>query len=122
VDPGVLDELEAVGLIVLADKRYQGAAHAKVPYKGRNKPESQKEANKAHAKLAPPASARTRSSRPGGSSGSFAAVPGAPDALRKPSIRSRFTRHNQAERVHYSRKTRKTIHVTTIQHGPGRAR
>jgi hypothetical protein len=51
---GVLDELEAAGLIVLADKGYQGAAHAKVPYKGKNKPESQKEANKAHAKLRAP--------------------------------------------------------------------
>ena len=35
---GVLAELEAAGLIVLADKGYQGAAHAKVPYKGKNKP------------------------------------------------------------------------------------
>jgi len=51
---GVLDELEAAGLIVLADKGYQGAAHAKVPYKGKNKPESQKAANRAHAKLRSP--------------------------------------------------------------------
>ena len=51
---GVLDELEAAGLIVLADKGYQGAAHAKVPYKGKNKPQSQKDANKAHAQLRSP--------------------------------------------------------------------
>jgi len=51
---GVLAELEAAGLIVLADKGYQGAAHAKVPYKGKNKPESQKDANRAHAKLRAP--------------------------------------------------------------------
>jgi hypothetical protein len=51
---GVLDELEAAGLIVLADKGYQGAAHAKVPYKGKNKPASQKIANRAHAKLRAP--------------------------------------------------------------------
>ena len=51
---GVLDELEAAGLIVLADKGYQGAAHAKLPYKGRNKPASQKQANRAHAKLRAP--------------------------------------------------------------------
>jgi hypothetical protein len=31
---GVLHELEAAGLIVLADKGYQGAAHAIIPYKG----------------------------------------------------------------------------------------
>jgi hypothetical protein len=51
---GVLAELEAAGLIVLADKGYQGAAHAKVPYKGKNKPQSQKDANAAHAKLRSP--------------------------------------------------------------------
>jgi hypothetical protein len=51
---GVLDELEAAGLIVLADKGYQGAAHAKIPYKGKNKPQSQKDANSAHAKLRAP--------------------------------------------------------------------
>ena len=51
---GVLDELEAAGLIVLADKGYQGAAHAKLPYRGRNKPESQKQANRAQAKLRAP--------------------------------------------------------------------
>ena len=51
---GVLAELEAVGLIVLADKGYQGAAHAKVPYRGKNKPESQEDANRAHAQLRSP--------------------------------------------------------------------
>jgi hypothetical protein len=51
---GVLDELQAAGLIVVADKGYQGAAHAKVPYKGKNKPQSQKDANKAHAQLRSP--------------------------------------------------------------------
>jgi hypothetical protein len=47
---GVLDELEKAGLVTLADKGYQGSAWAKVPYKGRNKPESQS----AHAKLRAP--------------------------------------------------------------------
>ena len=51
---GVLAELEAVGLIVLADKGYQGAAYARIPYRGKNKPESQKAANRAHAKLRSP--------------------------------------------------------------------
>ena len=48
---GVLDELEKAGLVTLADKGYQGSAWAKVPYKGKNKPQPQKEANRAHAKL-----------------------------------------------------------------------
>jgi DDE superfamily endonuclease/Helix-turn-helix of DDE superfamily endonuclease len=51
---GVLAELEAAGLIVLADKGYQGSTYAKLPYRGKNKPESQKEANRAHAKLRSP--------------------------------------------------------------------
>jgi hypothetical protein len=37
---GVLAELEAAGLITLADKGYQGSAYAKIPYRGKNKPES----------------------------------------------------------------------------------
>ena len=48
---GVLDELEKAGLVTLADKGYQGSTWARVPYKGKNKPEPQKEANRAHAKL-----------------------------------------------------------------------
>jgi hypothetical protein len=51
---GVLAELEAAGLVTLADKGYQGSTYAKIPYKGKNKPESQKEANRAHAKLRSP--------------------------------------------------------------------
>jgi DDE superfamily endonuclease/Helix-turn-helix of DDE superfamily endonuclease len=48
---GVLAELEKAGLVTLADKGYQGSTWAKVPYKGKSKPESQKQANRAHAKL-----------------------------------------------------------------------
>ena len=51
---GVLAELEAAGLVVLADKGYQGSIYAKIPYRGRNKPESQKQANRAHARLRAP--------------------------------------------------------------------
>jgi hypothetical protein len=51
---GVLAELEAAGLVVLADKGYQGSAYAKIPYKGKNKPQSQKEANRVHARLRSP--------------------------------------------------------------------
>ena len=51
---GVLAELEAAGLVTLADKGYQGSTYAKIPYRGKNKPESQKQANRAHAKLRAP--------------------------------------------------------------------
>lgn len=43
---GVLAELEDAGLVTLADKGYQGSTYAKILYKGRNKPDSQKQANK----------------------------------------------------------------------------
>jgi hypothetical protein len=49
---GILRELAAAGLIVLADKGYHGAGQPLLtPYKGRRKPESQKDANRAHARL-----------------------------------------------------------------------
>jgi len=52
---GIVRELAAAGLIVLADKGYHSAGeHIRTPYKGRNKPESQKAANCAHAKLRAP--------------------------------------------------------------------
>ena len=66
---GALDELENAALVILADKGYPGSAWAKVPYKGRNKPEPQ---------LRAPASEQTRSSRRGEFSASCAAAPGAP--------------------------------------------
>jgi hypothetical protein len=51
---GALAELEAAGLVTLADKGYQGSTYAKLPYRGKDKPESQKLANRAHAKLRSP--------------------------------------------------------------------
>jgi DDE superfamily endonuclease len=51
---GVLRELEAAGLIVLVGKGYQGSTHAIIPYKGKNKPPSQKDANCTHAQLRSP--------------------------------------------------------------------
>jgi hypothetical protein len=52
---GIVRELAAAGLVVLADKGYHGAGgHIRTPYKGRNKPESQKAANRAHATLRAP--------------------------------------------------------------------
>ncbi|MDX3111763.1 transposase family protein, partial [Nonomuraea angiospora] len=52
---GILRELEKAGIVALADKAYQGAEGPVVtPYKGKDKPESQKQANRAHAKLRGP--------------------------------------------------------------------
>src|SRR5215813_8295359 len=45
----------AAGLVTLGDKGYHGAGdHILTPYKGKNKPASQKDANRAHAKLRGP--------------------------------------------------------------------
>lgn len=53
---GIIRELAGSGLIVLADKGYTGAGdHVRVPYRGRGKPASQKDANRAHAQLRSPA-------------------------------------------------------------------
>ena len=52
---GILPALAASGLVVLADKGYHGAGDPiRTPYKNRNKPEPQKAANRAHAKLRGP--------------------------------------------------------------------
>ena len=52
---GITRELAATGLIVLADKGYHGAGDpVRTPYRGRGKPASQKEANRAHARLRSP--------------------------------------------------------------------
>jgi DDE superfamily endonuclease/Helix-turn-helix of DDE superfamily endonuclease len=53
---GIVRRLAAAGLIVLADKGYTGAGEPLLtPYRGRNKPASQKAANRAHARLRSPA-------------------------------------------------------------------
>jgi hypothetical protein len=52
---GLMRALAAAGMLVLADKAYQGAGeHVLTPYKGRSKPDSQKDANRAHARLRGP--------------------------------------------------------------------
>jgi hypothetical protein len=40
--------------VILGDKGYQGSRYAMIPYKGKSKPESQKKANRTHAKLRAP--------------------------------------------------------------------
>jgi hypothetical protein len=54
----VLAALREAGLIALGDKGYHGydetGEQVVTPYKGRNKPESQKDANRAHARLRGP--------------------------------------------------------------------
>lgn len=53
---GILRELDKAGILTLADKGYQGAEATVVitPYKGKNKPDAQKQANRSHARLRGP--------------------------------------------------------------------
>lgn len=51
---GIIRELAASGLVVLADKGYLGEDCLRTPDRGRNKPAPQKEANRAHARLRSP--------------------------------------------------------------------
>jgi hypothetical protein len=53
---GILRELSKAGIITLADKGYQGAEVSIVltPYKGRDKPDSQRQANRSHARFRGP--------------------------------------------------------------------
>jgi hypothetical protein len=52
---GVVGELAAAGLIVLADKDYHGAGEPLItPYRGRSKPAAQKSVNRAQAQLRAP--------------------------------------------------------------------
>ena len=47
-------ELAACGLLAPGDKGYLGEEQIRTPYRGRNKPASQKDANRAHARLRAP--------------------------------------------------------------------
>ncbi len=51
---GIICELAACGLVALGDKGYRGEDDIRTPYRGRNKPASQKDANRAHARLRAP--------------------------------------------------------------------
>ena len=88
-------------LVTLADKGYQGSSYAKVPYRGKNKPESQKQANKAHTKLRLPgeranAQLKTRS-RPAQDLAhppqAPLLAPGAPDNSPRPPAYCRSAKH-----------------------------
>jgi hypothetical protein len=82
----IVRELAAAGLIVLADKGYHGAGeHIRTPYKGRNKPESQRVANRAHAKLRGPGERANAQLKPGASCVNSAAAHGRPGNSPKPS-------------------------------------
>ena len=96
---GVIAELETAGLVTLADKGYQGAAPGRrPPTRARTSPNPRKRPTAPTRGSAAPASARTPSSRPGRSSVSSAAAPGASGNSPRPSTHCISARHNQDEK------------------------
>jgi hypothetical protein len=79
---GVLDELEKAGLVTLAATRAAPGRRSRT--RGRTSRSRRKRPTAPTRSSAPPASARTPSSRYGRSSASSAAAPGAPEKSRKP--------------------------------------
>src|ERR1700745_3693246 len=92
---GVLAELEAAGLITLADKGYQGSTYAKIPYRGRNKPEPQKEANRAHTRLRAPGERANAQLKTWRILRKLRCCPGAPASSPKPFTYCKPARLNQ---------------------------
>jgi DDE superfamily endonuclease len=83
---GIVRDLAAAGLVVLADKGYHGAGeYIRTPRKGKGKPESQKAANRAHARLRSPGERANAQLKPGASCENSAAAPGRPGTWPKPS-------------------------------------
>jgi hypothetical protein len=94
------------GLIVLADKGYQGAVHAKLPYRGKNKPESQRAANRAHAKLRSTGERGERLAQDLADTAQAPLLPpGAPGNSPRPSTPWRFTRHKEDEKTRSATQT-----------------
>jgi hypothetical protein len=84
---GIIRQLAAAGLIVLADKGYIGAGdHVLVPYRGRTSPPPRKPRTPPTPSCVLPANAPTPSSRPGTSCANSATAPGAPARSPRPSM------------------------------------
>jgi hypothetical protein len=91
-DPGA-------GLVTLADKGYQRSACAKIPYKGKNKPQSQKQANAAHARLRPPGERANAQLKTWRILRKLRCCPRAPASSPRPSTHCRSARQTQDEKV-----------------------
>jgi DDE superfamily endonuclease/Helix-turn-helix of DDE superfamily endonuclease len=83
---GIIRELAATGLVVLADKGYHGAGDpVRTPTADAASPPPRKTPTAPTPSYAAPANAPTPSSRPGASCANSAAAPGAPDSWPRPS-------------------------------------
>lgn len=96
---GIIAELAACSLIELGDKGYLGEDCIRTPYRGKNKPASEEDANGHMPGSAPRASAPTPNSSPGASCASSDAAPGAPDSSPKPSTPSKPAKPEEDEKL-----------------------
>jgi hypothetical protein len=100
---GIERELAAAGLPALADKGYQGAVHARTPYRGKGNQNPRKRPTVPTRNSAHPGKGQTRSSKRGKSLPGYAAAPGAPGRSPRPSSFCKLTRPKQDEKgsVHH---------------------
>jgi hypothetical protein len=107
----ILAALRDAELIALGDKGYHGydptGRHVITPYKGRNKPESQKDANRAHARLRGPSERAHAQLKTWRVLRKLHCCPAAPADWPKPSTSYRTTRSPQDEKgsVHVRQST-----------------
>lgn len=95
---GIADELAAADLPALADKGYQGAAHARTPYKGKENRNPRKKPTAPIRNSAHPGKEQAPNSRHGRSRPGYAAAPGGQARSPKPSSSFRLTRPKQDEK------------------------
>ncbi|GGV45936.1 IS5 family transposase [Actinomadura cremea] len=97
---GIPRELDRAGILTLADKDYQGAGAEMVvtPYKGRDKPDSQKQANRAHARLRGPGERANAQLKNWRLLRRYGAAPARPGTWSKPSPSCRTTRSPEDEK------------------------
>jgi hypothetical protein len=90
---GIIRELAASGLVVLADKGYYGAGEPLItPYRGRNKPASQKSTNRSHARLRAPGERANAQLKTWHILRKLRCCPGAPGNSPRPSTSFRLAR------------------------------
>lgn len=101
----ILAALRDAGLIALGDKGYHGydqtGRQVMTPYKGRGKPESQKDANRAHARLRGPGERANAQLKTWRILRKLRCCPRRTGRIAKPSTSYRTTRPPQDERAHW---------------------
>jgi len=83
-----------------------GSTYAKIPYKGKNKPDSQKQANKAHAKLRALCERANAQLKTWKTLTKLRCCPWRAGQLARPSTYCSYAKHNQDRKAHSGGKAR----------------